>query len=296
MMRLLPMLIFLATLSAQAPQPEFLRQGQQLIRDGKFSEALALYRQGPDPFAAANASGIVLDLMGNYAEARKQFAKAIDIAPTPQQKAAANRSMAISFTYQGNCVEASNYERKVFDYYVSTNDFYQQGEIANEAGRICIDAGFISEAEAWYKIGYSSGLKEPNIKPDRIDLWNFRWEHAQARLAIRGGHRGEADKHVAAAKAILAKGTNPSQAIFMPYLEGYVAFYDEDYLAALKNLEKANQNDPFILCLLGQSYEELDEEKLAADCYRKAAATTAHNPPGAFSRPFAQRQLVELLE
>jgi hypothetical protein len=47
------------------------------------------------------------------------------------------------------------------------------------------------------------GLKEPDIKPARQDLWNFRWEHAQARIAARRGDQAEAQKHVAAAKAIL---------------------------------------------------------------------------------------------
>jgi hypothetical protein len=54
-MRTIPtVLVFLwfsvATLSAQAPgteqlQPEFIKQGQQLMREGKVDAALALYRQ-----------------------------------------------------------------------------------------------------------------------------------------------------------------------------------------------------------------------------------------------------------
>jgi len=46
-------------------QPEFIRQGQQLMRDGKMQEALDLYRQtlqtAPDSLPANIAAGSVLD-------------------------------------------------------------------------------------------------------------------------------------------------------------------------------------------------------------------------------------------
>src|ERR1039458_2078055 len=102
----------------------------------------------------------------------------------------------------------------------------------------------------------------PHSAP-RQDLWNFRWEHAQARIAARRGDQAEAQKHVAAAKAILDKGTIPEQAVFFPYLKGYVAFYAGDYKTALAELSKANPNDPFIQCMIGQTYEKLGEKDKA---------------------------------
>src|SRR4029077_667223 len=133
-----------------------------------------------------------------------------------------------------------------FNYYGSVKDFFRQGEVADEAARVCIDSGDLETAYDWYQTGYETGLKEPDIKPARKDLWEFRWEHAQARIAGRRGNQAVGPKHVVAAKAILDKGTNPEQAHFFPYLEGYVAFYAGDYKAALQELLKANQNDPFI--------------------------------------------------
>ena len=55
----------------------------------------------------------------------------------------------------------------------------------------------------------------------------------------------DAKKHLAAATALLDKGTNPEQAHFL-YLAGYVAFYNGDYKGALAAFEKAGQRDPFI--------------------------------------------------
>jgi tetratricopeptide (TPR) repeat protein len=265
------------------------------MRQGKLDEALALYRQtlqtSPDSVAANNAAGVVLDLMSQGTEARKYFAKAIEVAPNPQSKAGAQRAMAMSYAFEGNCKKTSEYEHLVSQYYVTTDDFYQQGEIADEAARVCIDSGDLDAAYKLYQTGHDVGLREPDIKPDRKDLWEFRWEHAQARIAARRGNKEEAQKHVAVAKAVLDRGTNPQQAPFLPYLVGYVAFYAADYKTALDELQKANENDPFIQCLIGQTYEKLGDKDKATEYYRKAATTTAHNPPAAFARPFARNKL-----
>jgi len=294
---LVPASLFAQGAQAPAPrqQPEFIRQGQQLMREGKLEEALALYRQtlqsSPLSLSANIAAGNVLDLMGKGDDARKYFQKAVDITDTPERKASANRAMAMSYAFEGNCKKTVEYEQKVFDYLVSVQDFFQQGEIADEAARVCIDSGDLDTALRWYKMDHETGLQEPDIKPARVDLWNFRWEHAQARIAARRANLAEAQDHVAAAKSILDKGAIPEQAQFFPYLRGYVAFYGQDYKAALEELLKANQNDPFIQCLLGQTYEKLGQKDKAVESYRKAASATAHNPPAAYAVPLAKKRL-----
>jgi tetratricopeptide (TPR) repeat protein len=122
----------------------------------------------------------------------------------------------------------------------------------------------------------------------------FRWEHAQARIAARRGDQTEAQQHVTAAKNILDKGTNPEQAQFLPYLQGYVAFYAGDYKTALEELQKANQSDPFIQCMIGQTYEKLGDRDKAIEFYRKASTAIAHNPAAAYAVPLAKKKLASL--
>jgi tetratricopeptide (TPR) repeat protein len=301
---LVAVLLSASGLSAQAPagqqppQPEFIRQSQALTRQGKLDEALAIYRdvlqKEPNSIPANNAAGGVLDLMGKGAEARKHFAKAIEAADTPQSKAAAQRAMAMSYAFEGNCKKTEEFEQMTFDYYVSTKDFFQQGEVSNETARVCIDSGDLDAALRLCQRGHDVGLREPDIKPDRKDLWAFRLEHALARIAARRGNAAEAQKHVAAAKAALDTATNPQQAQYFPYLVGYVAFYGGDYKSALEELQKANQNDPFIQCLIAQTHEKMGDKEKALEFYRKAAATTAHNPPAAFAQPFSKKRIAVL--
>jgi len=279
----------------QQQQPEFLKEGQQLIREGKPDDALALYRKtlqtSPDSIPANIAAGSVLDLMAKGEEARKYFSKAIEVSDTPEHKAGAQRAMAMSYAFEGSCKKTLEYEQHVFDFYGSVKNFFQQGEIADEAARVCIDSGDLDAAQKWYKIGHDAGMKEPDIKPARQDLWSFRWEHAQARIAARRGDQADAQKHVAAAQAILDKGTIPEQANFLPYLKGYVAFFVGGYKAALEELGKATQNDPFIQCMTGETYEKLGDKDKAMEFYRKASTASSHNPPAAYAVPFARKKL-----
>ncbi len=288
----------IAQVASQQQQPEFIKQGQQLMREGKLDDALALYRKtlqvSPTSVPANIAAGSVLDLMGQEEEARTYFAKAIQVADTPENKAMAQRAMAMSYAFEGNCKKTVQYEQQVFDYYGSVKNFFQQGEIADEAARVCIDSGDLDTADHWYQVGHDTGLKEPDLKPARQDLWQFRLEHAQARIAARRGNQAEAQKHVVAAKAVLDKGTNPEQAQFLPYLQGYVAFYAGDYKTALEELLKANQNDPFIQCMIGQTYEKLGDMDKALEYYRKASTAVAHNPAAAYAVPLAKKKLASL--
>jgi tetratricopeptide (TPR) repeat protein len=248
---------------------------------------------------------VLLDLKGEGAEAQKYFARSIQLAPTPQAKSVQQRAMAMSYAFQSDCQNTVKYEKMVIAYWQTqeTNDpanaFYQEGELADEAARVCIDSGDLDTAATWYKTGRDYGLQQPEASATRKNLWQFRWEHAQARIAARRGNNAEAQRHVAAAKAILDKddrlahgtGTGENQAPFLPYLTGYVALYTGDYKTAVEDLQKANQNDSFYLCLLGQAYEKLGEKEKAMECYRKAATTTSHNPPAAYSRQFTRKKL-----
>jgi len=289
-------LVLSLTLFAQRDAEDFLKQAQEIMRAGKPEDAVTLYKAAaqvaPNSYAANSGAGVALDLAGSYADARKYFARATEIA-SGGDKIRAVRDMALSYGFEGNCQGAVPYDKQAYELELRALDFYNAGEVADELARICIDSGDLTTAAQWYKTGYEAGLREPDIQPDRKDLWEFRWEHAQARLAARGGNMGAARAHASAAEAILAKGGNPQQAPFLPYLLGYVAFYGEDYKTALQQFQKANQNDAFILAMMAQTYEKLGDEGHAKECYRKALGFLTHNPPVAYARPLAKKRLGE---
>src|ERR1035438_2483402 len=204
-------LLMSATLCAQppqggrgGPQPEFMRLAQQALRDGKLDDALGVYQKeltaNPNSAPANNAAGTVLDLMGKGAEARQHFQRAMDAAADAAAKANAQRQMAMSYAFEGDCRNTVKFEQMAIAYWATReqaepqNAFYQQGELANEAARVCIDAGDLETAATWYGKGAELGLKEPGNETHPKSLWNFRLEHA---LARRGpGRRGWHDQRV----------------------------------------------------------------------------------------------------
>lgn len=254
---------------------------------------------GGGPGSELIRQGIQLDLEDRGAEARQLFQKAIDSAGSSAARANAQRAMAMSWAFEGSCDKTGEYEQMVIDYWVTRekaephNAFYQEGEMADEAARVCIDAGDLDAAMQWYAKGHALGVKEPDISNDRGALWEFRWEHAQARIAARRSGRAESERHVAATKAALDGmiDLRRQQETFFPYLTGYVAFYLGDYNKAAADLQKADQSDPFIQCLLGQTYEKLGDQDRAMECYRKASRTKGHNPPAAYARRFARKKI-----
>jgi tetratricopeptide (TPR) repeat protein len=213
--------------------------------------------------------------------------------------------MALSHGFEGHCSETVRYEEMVIDYWKTRekeepqNAFYQEGEMANEAARICIDAGDLATAERMYKRGSELGLREPEPRTHPKSLWDYRQAHALARLAARKGDKVEAQKQVAAARKML--DSDPTMAAnqerFFPYLTGYVALYTNDLATAQADLTKAlsmqgNSNDPFMNALMGMVHEKMGHASVAREWYQKAYdMATAHNPPAAFARPFARKKL-----
>jgi len=284
------------TPQAQDPAMALVKEAGALNQEGKHAEALARYRQAiemsPNLFEAHAGAGATLDLMGEYKQARQELAKAIEDAPA-KSRPRALKMMAISYAFTCQPRESEKYEKQAFDQQMAEKDFYAAGETADELARIYLECGNTNAAEKWYQTGHDTGLKKPNITPAEKALWDFRLEHALARIAARRGRHAEAEKHVAAAQALLDKGYDwrKQQAPYFPYLTGYVAFYAGDYKTALADFQKANLHDPFILNLIAQSYAKLGDKAQAMEYFRKVFESNAHNPTNAFARPLARKML-----
>lgn len=271
-----------------------MKQGQKLNSEGKQDEALALYKRAlelsPDLYQAELASGMALDLEGKYQQARVHLAKAIALA-TPEQKVQALRTMGVSYAFSREPGEAAKYDQQAFDMQYANKTFDDAAGTADELARIYLESGDIDNAFQWYQTGHLTALLKPNMTPAEADLWEFRWESALARIRARQDRKEEAQKHLAAAKAVLDKGANPDQARFYPYIAGCVAFYGGDYKTAIGDLEKGDKKDVFVLSLLAQAYEKSGDKAKAMEIYKQILTINAHNPGNAFARPLAEQKV-----
>jgi tetratricopeptide (TPR) repeat protein len=259
----------------------------------------------PNPVQAQTRQARELDVAGRHTEARVIYQRLIDSAAAPSARAAAQRRMAMSYGFTGDCANVVRYEEMVIDYWKTREEvepqdaFYQQGEMANEAARVCLDAGDIDTAERMYRRGSELGNREPEPRTHPASLWDYRLHHALARIAARRGDGAEAKWHVTAARRTLDADTAMArqQERFYPYLEGYVALYTNHLDTAERALTRAiamrgNDDDPFMHALLGMTYEKMNQPDKARELYLKAyELATGHNPPAVFTRPFARQKL-----
>jgi hypothetical protein len=246
-----------------------------------------------------------LDLAGQTTRARVLIQGLIDSAASPASRATAQRAMAMSYAFDGDCANTIKYETMVIDYWKTReqaepqNAFYQEGEMANEGARVCVDAGDLATAERWYRLGYQFGLKEPEPRTHPVSLWDFRLAHALGRIAARRGDAVEAKRQVANARRALDgdSAMAAQQERFFPYLVGYVALYTNDLTTAEAEFTRlvampGNQRDPFMRCLLAMTLEKLGRTDEANAMYRQAYdLATGHNPPAAYVRPLVRRKL-----
>jgi len=146
-----------------SPTAALVKQAQQLNNEGKQDEALASYRKAleisPNDADAHLGMGAALDLKGDYAEARRHLAKAIEVASTADARERAWRMMAFSYVFECNVGEAGKLEQQVFEARMGRQDFLSAADVANEAARLYLECGDINNAEKWYKTGYQAAQK-----------------------------------------------------------------------------------------------------------------------------------------
>jgi tetratricopeptide (TPR) repeat protein len=293
--RLLAAVLMATVVAAQQSDPlDLVKQARKLNSEGRQGDAIALYEQAlersPDLFDAHYGLGIALDLAGRFADARRHFAKAIEIAPEESRNQAIT-AMAVSYAFAGDAKGSATFYRQLYDRQIASSIYGGAAETANALGRVYLESGDLKDALQWYQTGYETVRRQRDLAGPLVDLADMRWAHARARIAARRGDAREARAQMAAVKAILDKGTNPDETIQYPYLAGYVSLFLHDYPAAIAALTQANQQDPFVLVLLAQADEKSGEAAKAREAYQKVLASNAHNVNNAFARAIARKKI-----
>ena len=244
-----------------------------------------------------------LDAEGDHEQARAIFRALIESAPDAAARAAARRRLGMSHGYTADCAGIWEQHEQIIAYWRSRraedpqNAHYQEGEMANEAARVCLDAGDFDEAERLYRHGTELGYREPEPRTHPKSLWDFRLSHAMARISARRGEPEEAQRWVAEARRALDSDPEMAegQERYFPYLVGYVALYTDDLETAERELTKSVEglrNDPFQVVLLGMTYEKVGRQGRATELYERAYEMSAgSNPPNVYARRFTREKL-----
>jgi tetratricopeptide (TPR) repeat protein len=289
---LVAVVVMAMTAVAQKTVSAELQDAEKLLSSGDVAGAAAALQKivaaSPSVFEARLPLGRALDLQGRHADARVQLEQALRLASDNEQRTDALLALGISYAFESKPDEAARYYQRVFDADVQADDRGAAAGRANALGRIYLESGNVQKAEEWYKTGYEMAKNIPGLPAPQAALWEMRWHNAMGRIAARRGQRDAALKHAAEAKSLLDRGGNENQAVFYPYLLGYIAFFSKDYKGAADELLKGDQQDPFVLGLIAQSYQRLGDKARAEEYFRKVMAIPSHSINSAFARPPAR--------
>ncbi|MPZ19012.1 MAG: hypothetical protein GEV06_14025 [Luteitalea sp.] len=120
----------------------------------------------------------------------------------------------------------------------------------------------------------------------------MRWSHAQSRIAARRGDQAVADEQAAAVKAAFDKDPELGNGVEeYYYLTGYNAVQLKQYDKAIEPLSQANQEDVFIMMLLGQACEGKGDQAKAREHYERVLQMAGHNLSGALAISVAREGL-----
>lgn len=303
MKRPLTVLAVLGLLS-WSPMPAFsqsddplqqVQRGRRLVAEGKHAEGLALYESAlkarPQLAEAHLAAGIVLDLMGRYAEARRHLTTAIENAPD-ELKANALSAMAVSYVFERRTADAAGFYQQVYDLDVAAERPAGAAATANALGRLYLETGDTKKARQWYETGYEMARRQKDEPASQLALWQLRWLHAQGRIAAREGRTADARRFVDEARALVAKTPSlKDEGPTVAYLAGYVALHTGDASGARKALAGASDTDPFNLMLMAEAAEKTGDMAAAKDYWSRIVAINGHGIQHALSRPVAQQRL-----
>ncbi len=293
----IPMVLVLAGASLRAQETQdpstLVQQGRRLNAAGRQADALVLYdralKMNPDLFEAHLASGIALDLLARYDEARTHLSRAIQLAPEDGKRPAL-MAMAVSWVFQKRTVDAAKAYEQVFDRDIAAGRHADAAEAANALGRLLLETGDYAGASRWYQTGYEQARRQPAEPGSQLTLWKFRWLHAQARIAAREGK--PADALLREIRALVAESKElADEAPAVAYLEGYIALYRKDPKAALSALARADQDDPFILMLIARAHEQLKQRTAARETWKRVLTLNGHSLQNALARPAARAAL-----
>jgi tetratricopeptide (TPR) repeat protein len=286
-----------APAQAQAQDPEALvKQGRTLFSQGRHDEAERLYRQAitlnPRSFEAARALGILLNIKGQYPEARTHLQRAVSVAPTTTVRHQARASLALSYAFEGKFDQVQKEYEELRRSQQLEGDASGAAASARSLGRILLEAGDIANGRKWYELGYQEWKPQPGAPESERLLWDLRWRHMQARVSAREGKLDDARRLLAEFETLMKKRARLAEDNdIYRWVSGYVAFYGKDYDRTISELTQGDLDDPFILDMIGKAYEAKGDITNARQYYRRVMESNVYNLQSAIARPHARTKL-----
>jgi len=261
------------TLIPDDPNP-YDSYAELLLKLGRFDESIAMYRKAlaVDKNFTASRIGIAAALMyqDKPADARREMNAVLDNAQDDTDRRQALFVSTLSYLEEGNTDAALKEMKKQYALGEKISDAAAMAGDLVAMGTINFEAGNIAAAEELYKKALDV-FQKSTLSEDVKSLNRLGSKYNTAVIAAAKGNIDAAKKEAEQ----LAKGAeslgNKFQIRLAHELKARIALAEKNYAAALKELEQANQQNPYNLYRSGQAFEGMGKKEEAKAKYKAAA-------------------------
>ena len=245
-----------------------------LLKTGRFDESIAQYRKALsiDPHFVGSHFGIVGNLIyqGKHDQGIAESQKLEKAARNDGERRTAHFARALVYADQGKTDLAVKELEKEYAIAAKAGDNAQMAGDVENIGFILLNAGRTDQAAKRFQQALDM-VANSTLPPDAKEDIKLGYRYDQARLALAKGDLNTAKSEAEAYQKGAEAKDNEIRIKQAHELSGTIAIKEKDYDKAIGELEKASQQDPYVVYQLAQAYEGKGHKAKAAELYQQAA-------------------------
>jgi tetratricopeptide (TPR) repeat protein len=248
-----------------------------LMKMGRFDESIAMYRKALKTNAQFSPSyvGIASNLMyqGKHDAARSEAWKLHQAARNDADRRNALFASAVAYADEGRLDEALAELKKQYAVAEKINDAANMAGDAVAMGDVLLEADKPGEAKQLYEkaltLQENADLSQ-EVKNDAKLVHHYNL----GRVAVRENDLAAAKQHAETFMQGATAKKNSAEIRQAHALAGKIALKEKRFDQALAHLTKANQQDPYVLFMMGKAYKGSGDEAKAGEMFQRAANHT----------------------
>jgi tetratricopeptide (TPR) repeat protein len=245
-----------------------------LLKTGRFDESIAQYRKALslDPHFIGSHFGIAANLIyqGKYDRAIAETQKLASASRNDGERRQAHFARALVYADQGKHDLAVKELEREYAIAAKAGDNAQMANDVESIGFVLLSAGRPDQAQKRFQQALDIAANSTLSAEAKEDL-KLGHHYDLARLAVAKGDlataKSEAETYQKGAEA----KDNEFRIKQAHELNGTIAIKEKDYDKATGELEKASQQDPYVIYLLATAYEGKGDRTKAREFYQQAA-------------------------
>ena len=245
-----------------------------LMKMGRFDESITMYHKALKTDAKFSPSyiGIASNLMyqGKHEAARDEAWKLYQAARNDADRRNALFARAVSYADEAKFDEALAELKKQYAVAEKIGDAANMAGDAVAMGDLLLEAGKPEEARAQYEKALDLQIKS-DLSPEVKDDARLVHHYNLGRVAVRAQDFAAARKHGEAFMQGATAKKNSAETRQAHELAGTIALKEKRLEPAITHLMQANQQDPYVLYLLGKAYKAKGDQTKATEFFQQAA-------------------------